>query len=139
MSGIFQNIDTLGGGDTLAGEGVGVNISEKARHSSVLYIHACKYFVGLSVPGKMRSRCANSEDSIYGFRNCMPLLVMPGQIFRHCSNRRRGEAGWVEGSTGIFKQSMGGRNRVGIGLSYRPARLHSLAELVPWNRFLGSL
>jgi hypothetical protein len=29
---------------------------------------------------------------------------------------------------------MGGRNRVGIGLSYRPARLHSLAELI-W--FLG--
>jgi hypothetical protein len=40
---------------------------------------------------------------------------------------------------GIFKQSMGARNRVGIGLSYRLARLLSLAELVPWNRFLGSL
>ncbi len=40
---------------------------------------------------------------------------------------------------GIFKQSMGALNRVGIGLSYRPARLHSLAELVPWIRFLGSL
>jgi hypothetical protein len=25
---------------------------------------------------------------------------------------------------GISKQSMGARNRVGIGLSYRPARLH---------------
>jgi hypothetical protein len=24
-------------------------------------------------------------------------------------------------------------------LSYRPARLHELAESVPWNRFLGSL
>jgi hypothetical protein len=31
----------------------------------------------------------------------------------------------------IFKQSMGARNRVGIGLPCRPARLHSLAELVP--------
>jgi hypothetical protein len=40
---------------------------------------------------------------------------------------------------GIFKQYMGARNRVGIGLSYLPARLNSLAELVPWNRFLGSL
>ncbi len=40
---------------------------------------------------------------------------------------------------GIFKQSMGARNRVGIGLSYWPARLHGLAELVPWNRFLCSL
>ncbi len=27
-------------------------------------------------------------------------------------------------SAGIFEQSMGARNRVGIGLSYRPARLH---------------
>ncbi len=27
---------------------------------------------------------------------------------------------------GIFKQSMGARNRGGIGLSYRPARLHRL-------------
>jgi hypothetical protein len=34
---------------------------------------------------------------------------------------------------GSFKQSMGARNRVGIGLSYRPARLHRLAELNPWN------
>ncbi len=39
---------------------------------------------------------------------------------------------------GIFKQSMGARNQIGIGLSYRPARLHRLAELIPWNRFLGS-
>jgi hypothetical protein len=36
---------------------------------------------------------------------------------------------------GIFNQSMGARKVVGIG----PARLHSLSELVPWNRFLGSL
>jgi hypothetical protein len=40
---------------------------------------------------------------------------------------------------GIFKQSMGARNRLGMGLSYWPARLHSPAELVPWNRFLDSL
>jgi hypothetical protein len=33
-------------------------------------------------------------------------------------------------SAGIFKQSMGARNRVGIGLSYRPTRLHRLAELI---------
>jgi hypothetical protein len=39
-------------------------------------------------------------------------------------------------SAGIFKQSMLARNRIGIRLSYRPARL---AELIPWNRFLGSL
>jgi hypothetical protein len=34
---------------------------------------------------------------------------------------------------------MGARNRVGSELSYRLVRLHRLAELVPWNRFLGSL
>ncbi len=33
---------------------------------------------------------------------------------------------------GIFKKSMGARHRVGIGLLYRPARLHRLA-----NSFLG--
>ncbi len=37
------------------------------------------------------------------------------------------------------KQYMGARNRVGLGLLCRPARLHSLAELVPWNRILGLL
>jgi hypothetical protein len=36
-------------------------------------------------------------------------------------------------SAGIFEQSMGTRDRVGIWLSYRPARLHSLSNLVPWN------
>jgi hypothetical protein len=34
-------------------------------------------------------------------------------------------------SAGILEQSMGARNRVGIGLSYRPARLHRLAESIP--------
>jgi hypothetical protein len=40
---------------------------------------------------------------------------------------------------GIFKSSMWARNRKGIGLSYRPARLQRLAELTPWNRFLASI
>ncbi len=34
---------------------------------------------------------------------------------------------------GILQQYVGARNRVGIGLSYRPARLHRLAESNPWN------
>jgi hypothetical protein len=34
---------------------------------------------------------------------------------------------------------MGARNLVAVGLSYWPARLHSLTELVPGNRFLGDL
>ncbi len=35
--------------------------------------------------------------------------------------------------------SVGARNRVRLGLSYRPARLHRLAEFIPWNRFLCSI
>ncbi len=42
-----------------------------------------------------------------------------------------------EYSAGIFKQSIGARNHVGIGLSFWPARLHRLAELIPWNQFRG--
>jgi hypothetical protein len=42
-------------------------------------------------------------------------------------------------SAGILEQSMGARNRIGIGLSYRPARLHKLAESIPWYWFLGFL
>jgi hypothetical protein len=34
---------------------------------------------------------------------------------------------------------MEARNLAGMGLSYRPARLHRLAESIPWNRFLGSI
>ncbi len=47
--------------------------------------------------------------------------------------------GCEKACAGIFKQSMGAWNRVGIELSYRPAWPHSLAEFVPKNRFLGSL
>jgi hypothetical protein len=34
---------------------------------------------------------------------------------------------------------MGARNRGGIGLLYRPARLHRLAEFIPWNQFRGPI
>ena len=40
---------------------------------------------------------------------------------------------------GIFKKSMGARHRGGIGFSYRPARLHRLAEFIPWNQFWGPI
>ncbi len=57
--------------------------------------------------------------------------------------KEMGVASWMTDHygirAGIFKQSMGARNRIGIGLSYRPARLHRLVELIPWNRFLGSI
>ncbi len=44
-----------------------------------------------------------------------------------------------ESRAGILEQSMEAKNRVGIGLSYRPASLHRLAESIHWIRFLGSL
>ncbi len=40
---------------------------------------------------------------------------------------------------GILEQSMWARNRVGIRLSYRPARLHRLGESIPWNQIPGLL
>ncbi len=42
-------------------------------------------------------------------------------------------------SASALKQSVGARNLAGIWLSYQPARLQRLAEVDPWNRFLGSL
>ncbi len=58
-------------------------------------------------------------------------LYIP-RIGPHISCRRIGRAG-------IFKKSMGARHRVGIGLLYRPARQHRLAEFIPWNRFRGPI
>jgi hypothetical protein len=45
----------------------------------------------------------------------------------------------VPSPPGILEHSTGAKNLVGTWLSYRRARLHSLAELIPWQRFLGSL
>jgi hypothetical protein len=47
--------------------------------------------------------------------------------------------GRVKSSAGILEQSMRARNRVGVGLSYRPARLYRLAELIPGNDSCGLL
>jgi hypothetical protein len=48
-----------------------------------------------------------------------------------------------QNSAGIFKQSMGTMNRVGIGLSGHrtvPARqAHRLVEFIPWNQFRGPI
>ncbi len=46
---------------------------------------------------------------------------------------------YTQTRAGICKQSMGARNRRGRGLSYPPARLQSLAEFIPWNRFRGPI
>ncbi len=60
-------------------------------------------------------------------------------IYRHFQATKIPKYCTVLFRAGIFKESMGARNRGGIGLSYRPARLHRLAELIPWDRFLGSI
>jgi hypothetical protein len=46
---------------------------------------------------------------------------------------------FVEYRAGIFKKSMGAMHRGGIGFSYRPARLHRLAEFIPWNQCWGPI
>jgi hypothetical protein len=43
----------------------------------------------------------------------------------------------VPARAGIFKQSMGARNRGVIGLLYRPARLHRLVEFIPLESIPG--
>ncbi len=73
--------------------------------------------------------CGGEEGDIQVNRPTVLLLelaIVPGR-------------GGGQDSAGIFKQSVRARNREEIGLSYRPARLHRLAELIPWNRFLGSI
>jgi hypothetical protein len=71
---------------------------------------------------------------------CRKVLKSPRQVDPSLKAllKNRGNFG-REYRVGIFKQSMGARNRVGIRLSYRPASLHRLAEFIPWNRFLGSI
>jgi hypothetical protein len=45
-------------------------------------------------------------------------------------NHNSGRQNSMDSCAGIFKQYMGARNRVGIGLSYRPARLHRLEQFI---------
>jgi hypothetical protein len=62
-------------------------------------------------------------------------MISPGNKEEHVfpKNRFLGSLKFYkfELSAGIFKQSMGARNR--------GETQHSLTELVPWNQFLGSL
>ncbi len=45
----------------------------------------------------------------------------------------------IGGCAGILEQSMGAIEPSGIRVAVLAARLHRLAESIPWNRFLGSL
>ncbi len=79
-------------------------------------------------------QCEQNPDSIFVLRIYYFYVTFRSRNLSQWHGKQL--KGWA--CAGIFKQSMGARNRVGIGLSYRPTRLHSLAELVSWNRFLGS-
>ncbi len=46
---------------------------------------------------------------------------------------------WTDNPVLQFQTNLQARNQVGIGLSYRTARLHRLVESIPWNRFLDAL
>ncbi len=64
--------------------------------------------------------CAVFLEQSMGARNRVGMGCRTGPSYRPAS-------------AGILEQSMGAGNRVGIGLSYRPARLHRLAESIPMN------
>jgi hypothetical protein len=66
--------------------------------------------------------------------NCFKLLDMPQYSVHQKITISRQKGHYVKVISErlpFFEQSKGARNRVGIGLSYRPARLHRLAELIP--------
>jgi hypothetical protein len=70
-----------------------------------------------------------------GKKNCTIKTHSIVKIFRHESFTEiyvqaavQDVVEQIDNSICILEQSMGARNRVGIGLPYRPARLHRLAE-----------
>ncbi len=67
-----------------------------------------------------RPNCAVRTRGL--FYNHLPLIV-----------RRSPELEFLKS---LWGPGTGGR---GIGLSYRPARLHRLGELIPWNQFRGPI
>jgi hypothetical protein len=95
----------------------------------------------------MKKRSTNSHSQTYiretAIKISTPYLPQRWIIILHKTTFKKDTPIFLRKSpkawAGIFKHSMGARNRVGIGLLYLPARLHRLAEWIPLNRFLGSL
>jgi hypothetical protein len=75
-----------------------------------------------------------TKTRVYKFGHCTQSVSKKSALHHELSKARRNSCAGI-----CKKKSVWVRNRVGIGLSYQPARLHSLAELVPWNRFWGSI
>jgi hypothetical protein len=84
-----------------------------------------------SSPTKLAVKAVNLGDCVQVAKLAKPKLFKTGASGT-CSFSK-----WI--GAGFFKHSMGARNRMVKGSSHRPARLHRLEELIPWNRFLGSL
>ncbi len=119
------------------------------------FTKGCKGTLWAVTPAKDRARLKGdsgppyeSNRWFYFIRTHLPLnycFLYLRHLSRLCTQSALDpEPNAIEDSyfcAGILEQSMEARNRVGIGLSLscRPARLHRLAESIPWNRFLGFL
>ena len=69
-------------------------------------------------------------------------LILLSTFFKLWSQTRKkllNKENFLTRCAGILVQSMEARNQVGIGFSFRPARLHWLTESINWNQFLGPL
>jgi hypothetical protein len=100
------------------------------------------WFLGIDSWAPSKIKNPYSDMPLHATRTREDAAFSPGIFKQSMGARNRVRIGLLyrPASARILEQSMGARNRVGISLSYRPARLlYSLAELVPWNRFLGSL
>jgi hypothetical protein len=96
-----------------------------------------------------RSRDREKGSAVILLELTMGMDRKPSLVYQRSRRLKKGylkftyamleEREWTQYQSSNFKHSMGAKKRVGIGLSYRPTMLHRLAELLPWNRFLGSL
>jgi hypothetical protein len=79
-----------------------------------VYFDRCKLYTGPSqVPGELLELDCSSPRGLFGQYVSFQM---------------------AERSVLVFLNNLWGAwNRIGIGLSYRPARLHRLAELIPWK------
>jgi hypothetical protein len=129
-----------GGEHSLARKGLGESQFRRGAYTVVLFI--CTYFVGKSIPGLLQ-RFTNTGSGRPVRQPYVTNRPTSARIFEFLRSPRIDSKESIPpecvACAGIYNQSMVARKLVGTGLSYRPARRHRLAELVPWNRILGSL
>ncbi len=88
------------------------------RHTRILKPLKCSLSSNLTLKVNLSRTTHRLGEQDKQYRYCYPILY---RVYR----------------AGLFKKSMGAKNRGGIGLSYRPARLHRLAEFIHQNQFRG--